>query len=76
MTVHCVDLAKPIIVAAGGACIKNFGLMICGDKIEERAQQQDVRLCEVLPDGTEHCLGVPDYRGMTNGMRNCINYNY
>jgi hypothetical protein len=30
MTVHCIDLAKPIIVAAGGTCIKNFGLMRCG----------------------------------------------
>ena len=44
--------------AAGGACIRNFRLMRCGDKIEEEAlqQQQDtegITLCETGPDGTD-----------------------
>ena len=31
--------------------------MRCGDKIEERAQQQNIRLCQENPDGTENCAG-------------------
>ena len=31
--------------------------MRCGDKIEERAEQQNIRLCRKNPDGTEDCAG-------------------
>ena len=31
--------------------------MRCGDKIEERAEQQNIRLCRENPDGTEDCVG-------------------
>ena len=31
--------------------------MRCGDKIEERAQQQNIMLCRENPDGTEDCAG-------------------
>ena len=45
---------------ANGACIKDFGLMRCGDKIEEQVQQQaaqqpTIRLCQEGPDGSEDC---------------------
>ena len=31
--------------------------MRCGDKIEEAVQQQNIRLCQENPDGTEDCTG-------------------